>query len=400
MDTVNHNILIVDPILRGSRLVCSSLAVAGFLKQGWTAHLLTRHDASTEHYRELMGNSTHQLHPTIPVPGGVWFEKLSPALVQSCLTEIGRLAALHKITAIFFTGWNEFFPALPLKVWRRPKTARHLPFYAIDYAPSFWLKAANAGSPRDRLKSLAKRMTTKLALERFPTLKFLILDERVLDEKYSALPPRLRTRFAWIADPAPVPGKKTTGEKSPSDLPTVLVVGLQTERKGLIDVVELLEQNPQDLPVRFNFVGRLSKETEVLRSRLLALSSRHFCWSEGFWPEATIQRLYAEADFIILPYTRSFDCSSAVLAMACGHGKPVMTTEHGVIGFRVARHHLGLVYPSRQIPALAETLWGLPKPGSLNYQTLSANCRQFAAANSVEKYQQTLINLISNQTPA
>jgi glycosyltransferase involved in cell wall biosynthesis len=395
---MNQNILIVDPILRGSRLVNSSHAVTGFLKRGWGVHLLTRCGAVTEHYRELLDGSAHHLHPTIPVPPRDWYEKLSPASIQSCLVEIGRLTAAHPFTAIFFTGWNEFFPALPLKTWCRTGPLNQLPVYAIDYAPAFWLAPVKPGSRGDHFKSLAKRMVTELALKRFGTLKLLLLDERVLDESFSELPARLRHRFVWIPDPAPVPEKMELQDKGPADLPTVLVVGMQTERKGLIDMVELLELNPPNLPVRFHFVGRLAKDTEALRPRLAALSPRHFTWSEGFWPEEAIQRHYSAADFVLLPYARSFDCSSAVLAMACGHGKPVVTTDHGVIGFRVRRHDLGRAYPSRQIPLLNETLRQLPPPSSPEYQAMSVNCRRFASANSIGKFQETIASLILGGT--
>jgi glycosyltransferase involved in cell wall biosynthesis len=397
---MSNNILVVDPILRGSRLVNSSLAIAGFLKQGWTAHLLTRHDAITDHYRELFGSSRHHLHSTIPVPSGVWFEKLSPAVMRCCLDEMERLVAAHTIRAVFFTGWNEFFPALPLKVWRRTGLLSSLPCLAIDYAPGFWLKPAGGETSRDRLKTFAKQMTTRLALSRFGSLKLLLLDERVLAAGASDLPADLRQRHVWIPDPAPVPDLAEPPPQRQTVLPTVLVIGLQTERKGLIDIVELIERNPTSLPVQFHFVGRLAKDTEYLRNRLKALPPRFFSWSEGFWPEQVVQNHYAAADFVILPYSRSFDCSSAVLAMACGHGKPVVVTEHGVIGYRVRRHKLGQAYSSRNISALLESLRRLPSPGSPEYQTWSQNSRNFALANSVEKFQEAVISLISAEVTA
>jgi glycosyltransferase involved in cell wall biosynthesis len=218
----------------------------------------------------------------------------------------------------------------------------------------------------------------------------------VLEAGVSSLPAHLRQRHAWIPDPAPMPEPAASETSKTSALPTVLVIGLQTARKGLIDLVELIERHAQNLPVHFHFVGRLAADTEYLRGRLAALPPRCFSWSEGFWPEQVVQRHYAAADFVILPYARSFDCSSAVLAMACGHGKPVVATDHGVIGFRVQQHKLGLAYPSREVAALMAALRSLPPPRSSEYQTWSANCRRFATANSVEKYQEAIATLISD----
>lgn len=390
---MSDNILVVDPILRGSRLINSRLAIAACLQRGWTAHLLTRQDAITDHYRELFGSSDHRLHATVPVPPGVWFDKLSPPVVKACLDEMARLAAAHEIRAIFFTGWNEFFPTLPLKVWRRSGCLSSLPCLAIDYAPGFWLKPTASEPWRERMKSFAKRTATRLALARFRGLKFLLLDERVLTDELSDLPAGLRHRHVWIPDPAPAPEMGAT-PPPPGQIPTVLAVGLQTARKGLVDLVELLERNPS-LAVHVHLVGRLASDTESLRDRLKALSPRQFSWSEGFWPERVVQQHYAAADFVILPYARSFDCSSAVLAMACGHGKPVIVTDHGVIGHRVRQHGLGAAYPSRNPAALAAVLQKLPPPGSPGYQSWSANGRQFARANSVEKYQEAVASLIA-----
>ena len=83
--------------------------------------------------------------------------------------------------------------------------------------------------------------------------------------------------------------------------------------------------------------------------------------------------------------------------MACGHGKPVVTTDHGVIGFRVRQQNLGLAYLSRDVQSLEKTLRQLPAPGSPNYLAWSVNCRRFAVANSVEKYQEAVCKLISGR---
>jgi glycosyltransferase involved in cell wall biosynthesis len=112
--------------------------------------------------------------------------------------------------------------------------------------------------------------------------------------------------------------------------------------------------------------------------------------SEGFFPEALMQRHYAGADFVILPYTPDFDGSSAVLASACAHGKPVITTDHGIIGFRVRRHALGFVYPSGDTPALAAVVKRLPQPGGQPYRSLAGNCLRFAAANSIAAFQKAI----------
>jgi glycosyltransferase involved in cell wall biosynthesis len=385
-------ILVVDPILRGSRLAFSAHALRGFVARGWDAHLLTRKEPPTPHYEELVSGVAHQAHRTLPIAPDVWYEKLSSTGLRTCMDEVARLAAEHRFAAAFFSGWDEFFPRLVIARWHSPGPLAWLQTLAVDYSPAFWLADPGPGLRSGSIAALAKRFVSRLALRRFRTLRFLLLDERVF-EPGTMLPAGFRDRFAWIPDPGPVLSAIPPAASSPAGRPTILLVGLQSKRKGLADVVRLLETGALKREVHFRLVGRLAPDTERLRPRLHRLSPSAFSWVEDFLPEADIQREYAAAQFVALPYTRSFDCSSSILAMASGHGKPVVATDHGVIGFRVQKHGLGFTYPSHDIAKLAATIGSLPATSSALYRTFSENCRRFAQANSVAAFQQRLFEL-------
>lgn len=371
--------------------------VRGFTDQGWCAHLLTREHAVTNHYNEVFRDCAHTLHADLPVPKDVWFDKMGLDIIDACMRQVVKLEHEHHMTAICYVGWNEFFPRLPLRLTPDAKMAFNtVPCFAIEYAPSFWLKPETRLTPSDFIKRIAKQMVTRLAMSRLRKLSFMVLDERITDQGHSCLPKSLRSRYHVIPDPTPAEVTHSEKRRSISATPLrVLVVGLQNTRKGLIDVIEFVERFKDQCPVHFHLAGRLAKETEHLRSRLASLSPQLFSWTEGFLSEADIQRQYADADYVILPYARSFDCSSSVLATACAHGKPVITTSHGIVGERVRRHSLGVTYVSRDMAALMTALCHLHAPGTSEYATLSRSCHAFATCNSVQCFQDAVFSIIS-----
>ena len=226
-------------------------------REGRQVHLLTRREAGTHHYRELLASSAHQLRATLPVAPEVWIEKLSVSTIKTCLAEakLLQMAGCTLDRAIFFTGWK--LPILPrLAVESLEPNGGPPPgavLRQIGHAPAFWLKANHAGPGADPLRSWAKQWAARMARKRLGALQLLLLDQRVLDSSLlRQLCAHLRDRFAWIPDPAPVPRQYCSGEREASGWPTVLVVGQR--RKGLIYVVKSIERHAQDLPVRFHFV--------------------------------------------------------------------------------------------------------------------------------------------------
>ncbi|MET3580139.1 glycosyltransferase involved in cell wall biosynthesis [Mesorhizobium robiniae] len=405
-----RRLLIIDPIFRGSRLYYSAMAAAGAFACGWEVHILTRGEAETEHYFELFEGIPVTLHRNVPLPEGFWYGKIGPEAVEAL---IGALILLHKefqferILAVGLNELNREFTDACLTHRREIKAALgRTPLVAIEYDARYLLRGLQAPAPRNPLERLRREFRVWLRRERqrqnlrflrraIPGLRVAVLDERAFDR---ALATRTwRSFLVQLPDPPPrFVGPAPLGQtlRQHHDRIRVLLVGLQSKRKGIEDFSQLLQARP-NLKERFQFVlcGSLVAESEHLRPKLAAACKTGVLeWIDEYLPEAEIQRRYGEADYVLLPYARDFESSSGVMANAARSGKPIVATDHGCVGYRVQRFGMGFVYPSANIAKMAEVLFSLRDPAEAEYQKLSANCINYAQNNSVGEFQRILLS--------
>lgn len=64
----------------------------------------------------------------------------------------------------------------------------------------------------------------------------------------------------------------------------------------------------------------------------------------------------AVADYIVLPYRKSFDGASGPLAEGVGYEKCIVGANHGSLGELISKHHIGYAFESENYESLAETL--------------------------------------------
>ena len=83
------------------------------------------------------------------------------------------------------------------------------------------------------------------------------------------------------------------------------------------------------------------------------------------------------ADIVVLPYRKTFDGASGPLAEGVGLGKCIVGADHGSLGAIIRDNHLGYVFESENIEALAQTL----------NQALQEN---FVYDSQAEKYKDSL----------
>jgi glycosyltransferase involved in cell wall biosynthesis len=155
----------------------------------------------------------------------------------------------------------------------------------------------------------------------------------------------------------------------------------------------LLECHADALPKDAQFVlsGQLEPELEKERAFIRAQSER-ITHIDRYLNECEIRALYEASDYVLLPYTTDFSGSSGVLATAAATGKPVITTNHGVVGMRTTTYGLGYTYPSGNAAALAAILATLPDTKSFEYAALRDRGLQFAELNSVNAFCARLVN--------
>jgi glycosyltransferase involved in cell wall biosynthesis len=365
----------------------SAYATAALGEAGATVSVLSRKAVPKEHYRDLFGGIPHTLHPEVGLPDTVWYAKLTNAQIRETLTRLAELHQRESFALAIFSGWNEFFPRLALRHPRESRILNELDSYYVDYSPHIWLRG-NRGGPAAILTDWLKRKLMIRVLRQWPRLRFLVMDERVFDPALSALPVAVRSRFLLLPDPGPwSPENSATVSKPEKEL---LVVGRQSRRKGLEDVLAVIQHPEFPAHTRVRLVGQLGEDVQHLRPVLQKLAGQRLVWEDTYLSDAEIRQRYAASDFVLIPYTQKFHSTSAVLAWACAYRKPVISTAHGVVGYRVAQRGLGAVYPSGDSRAFLTQINRLPGVGSGDYATLQAACERFAAESSVEVFKKQL----------
>lgn len=332
-------LIVIDPILRGSRLHYTQLAANG-LTSNYNVVVLGRRG-------EVFEGEGTTYYGVFVLPESFWYGRVGFFNFLRLAKFLFSLKCIED-DRIYFSGLNEWMPwfvlvSLILRV-KKIKTV------AIDYEGKYWVEDKN-NNPRKILGRLSRK-----ALTWMKAVKIGILDERA--------PPHASRKVFFIPDP-PIFNKKYEEQKFNKTNPnkvSFLTFGVQSERKG-IRLLEELVSNHADVLVEHNIfikcIGVLGEEVRELEERL-RLSSGNGCfeWIPEYISEERLEEEASKVDFILLPYHPMFEGSSGILAHACLWGRPILATTHGVVGYRVKRFFLGDVF-NYDIPDFIERLVGM-----------------------------------------
>lgn len=405
--------LIIDPIFRASRLQYTMYFVEALQAHGLQAKVLCRRDYNSELYEPITKGKSFELVAELDLPEGFWFGDLPENCLWQAEQVVAELNKKEKISALWFSGFEEWRHALE----KRKEEGRGMKFLKVPvgmvmYDSRFLLRKSCNVAGISRLDWLRKGLNRLIRRHRYyedaekklellnwfgkqvRSLGIGLLDERVYEKSF-AKRVRLKNWYHfWLPDPCPE--NVLAGKPKPQrNKARILLVGLQTSRKGLREVVEAIRRNAARVEnCHFILMGRLSQETEVLREDLTEL--RSFEFREGFFTEEEMQEAFREADYVLLPYDRSFAGSSGVLAHAAAAGVPVVSTEHGLIGYRVRKNGLGICYPYGGETEFISTLANLPKPGIGEHAMWQKNLRGYAERFSTTAHVALLEKQIKN----
>lgn len=95
---------------------------------------------------------------------------------------------------------------------------------------------------------------------------------------------------------------------------------------------------------------KFSENVDQLRSKLQS-EGRFLETNEFIENPAIIEAFFKMTTHIILPYRRFYG-SSGVMIQALGYGIPVLVPENGIMGHRVKKHKLGLVFDNKNPESL------------------------------------------------
>jgi glycosyltransferase involved in cell wall biosynthesis len=135
---------------------------------------------------------------------------------------------------------------------------------------------------------------------------------------------------------------------------TLLFFGLIRTYKGLDLLLRALPLVARDRPdVRLVVAGDPLDPIEPHRRLAAELGvEERIEWRLGFLPDDEVETAFSEAAAVVLPYRRRVD-ASGVLALAVGHGLPIVASDVGSLGETVAEFGAGEVVPPEDYEALA-----------------------------------------------
>lgn len=157
-------------------------------------------------------------------------------------------------------------------------------------------------------------------------------------------------KYVYLPDPVPNDGKLEDGfdlrnaYQIPADKIILLHAGGLLRYKGTLQILNAINIMNQDALKRFCFVfaGRVSDEikNEFVKLYTTAHEKANIVFIEGFVPFKRMNSLFAQSDYILIPYEPRLQ-SSGIIGIAALFNKPVVTTKTGVVGKLVKRYRLG-----------------------------------------------------------
>jgi len=142
-----------------------------------------------------------------------------------------------------------------------------------------------------------------------------------------------------------------------------LLFGFLTERKGIFVALQALEHlAPEDSTrITIIFAGKFSEEvresfvSKINNYREHHKNGAHIHYEDRYLPSSNFAHLLNKCDFVLAPYQR-FTGSSGVLLWAAGAKKPVITQNHGLLGYLTNEYHLGIATNTTDAKQLAASL--------------------------------------------
>lgn len=388
-------VLVIDPIFRGSRLFYSTMAA----NVGHRVTILTRSDAQTAESLAALDCNAVDIREIVQTSHDSWYYFLGPAQLRQLA--LGLEAALAEAVPdlIFCPGLDELGPGFVSYLCKNASQLRHTRVVGIYYTPTCEA-SVRIGKRRLRVPFAPNKPAGRFGqvAREFSALRRSGVDSACIGLLDEQMAEQLKhdTLFALFPDPpppSPEPSPELIAEaRAQGGSPTLLLVGRQSRRKGFPDIQALLDDHVDALPggSRIVLSGELEAEMESARE-FISAHGEQMTHIDCYLSEAEIRARYLAADYVMLPYSRDFCGSSGVLASATSAGKPVITTDHGLVGLRTKAHRLGYCYPSGDVDALARIVQHLPPVGSPEYTALQARCRAFADSNSVAAFQARLV---------
>ncbi len=180
----------------------------------------------------------------------------------------------------------------------------------------------------------------------------------------------------------------------PADKKVFLFYGTGARRKGLHIAVEAMLQLPPESPAFLLCAGQQNPTgktaagiAQLIRQNRARLLDRYVSVEEE-------KMCFAASDAVLLPYLNHFG-TSGVLSRAMSAGKPVIVSNEQLLGRLTREHHLGLVFPSGNVSALAQSLRQTTQLSMTDLNQFSVAAKNYAKNNSRDAFRVALLRSLS-----
>ncbi len=279
------------------------------------------------------------------------------------------------------------------------------PVAGIFFRPVFHYEAwgHRLASNREKLQEWRKRQLIRWVVRRRSLQTLFCLDPFVVPtlNQWAG-----RNMAAYLPDPVevyPTPVADVAALRQQLAIePTrrvMLVFGQLDERKGLFTLIEALKRLTPDQQANWCLLlagpvdGGIAQALDVGITVLKAETDVQVVRHHSFVPEPEIQLYFSLSDLIVTLYQRHIGMS-AVLVRAAAAGRPVLSSDYGLMGQLVKTKGLGQAVDAENSVAVADALATF---GQETWVTDLGAMQSFAKQNRASEYAKVIFDTLGWQ---
>jgi glycosyltransferase involved in cell wall biosynthesis len=179
----------------------------------------------------------------------------------------------------------------------------------------------------------------------------------------------------------------------PMDRYVLLHYGIGDRRKGLHLSVRALSESPAEESLFLLCVGKVSQDPEMLKELRTLEKRKRALVLNHYVSDAEESLCFCASDAVLLTYLQHFG-SSGVLSLAAAAGKMVIASNEGLVGRRVRKHQLGLLFTSGNVAGLKKCLTKATLLMDSDIRQYRCNALAYASLCSREAFRQALVTAL------
>ncbi len=388
-------LIAIEPIMRGSRVHILMYFLSAVNPLYDKIYVVTREDYENRLLDELMKKydiENVEYVRSVNI-GNAWIKKLNCKefkCVKSSVESIINNLRENEIADVIFMAIDDYFVPFLISsfTWSLKKISR---CFFIRYRVYYATRS---------LKSKVKQALVFAGifyLLFFKKMRMLNFDERI--ERKKNLLYNYTNKITTLPDPWDGEYDKVertvarTRLNIKEDSFVIALIGRQNQRKGFPFILKNIHEILKVNNVVILISGKIENEyEEKLLLDIIKNYKKRIIYIPDYLSEQDIVYSYAAADVILLPYSFDFSFSSGVLARACAAGVPVIASSHGLVGERVKRYKIGLVFEYEDVKKLLECINKLINNKKL-LEELQHNCSIYKQITSLTQFKSKVKNI-------